>query len=91
VTWQVFIVLVLAAARIHRLIAYDEITEPIRARYFSAHDRFCHWLQCPWCFGFWLTIFVFAGWEIRHVWALVACVPLAASELVGLVASKVDT
>jgi hypothetical protein len=91
VTWEVFIVLVLAIVRLHRLIAYDEITKPLRDSWISTHERVQYWVECPWCLGFWLTLAVLSGWSWRGHWLLVFSIPLAVSELVGIIASKIDT
>lgn len=53
----------LAAYRVWRALAHDDITEPLRARLYPhvAPDGtgpaagFLRWLQCPWCAGFWVA------------------------------------
>lgn len=45
-----------ANARIARLIAEDDITEPLRAKAvakFGAQNLLVRWAHCPWCCGWW--------------------------------------
>lgn len=66
------IVLLLAAARLIRLVRVDKITEPIRARAVKANDEHPNWalrnlvylLHCEWCVGFWASLAVVAPWTI---------------------------
>ena len=57
-------VIALAAYRLWRLLALDELTRPLRARLFrtgpegTRDPRFgsaLYWLRCPWCSGTWLS------------------------------------
>lgn len=45
-----------ANARVARLIAEDEITQPLRERLirrFGADNLLVRWAHCPWCCGWW--------------------------------------
>lgn len=89
--WYALLLLALAAYRIWRLAAWDEITEPARlaiTRYKKPgyHGRLAEFLQCGFCLGFWVAL---AWWILWLVWphgALVAAVPFAISTLVGTLA-----
>jgi hypothetical protein len=53
-----------ANARIARLIAEDDITEPVRAKVIKklGHTNLiARWIQCPWCCGWW------TAWPITAV------------------------
>jgi len=53
-----------ANARVARLIAEDEITEPVRARLIKAlgsQHLLTRWAHCPWCAGWW------TAWPITAV------------------------
>lgn len=90
-----FILLALAAFRIWKLLADDEILDTPR-------DRFLRWfgprdqrpsaaiwlfLVCPWCLGFWVSLAVWGAWLFWPHSVLVVCVPFAISAVVGLVAT----
>jgi hypothetical protein len=47
-------------------------------------------LHCPWCFGFWVAIACWGGFEIWPRATLVAMAPLALSAIVGLVVKNLD-
>lgn len=46
-------------------------------------------VRCPWCVGFYLSVVVWALWDIEPRWATFLAAPLAISAIVGLVA-KLD-
>jgi hypothetical protein len=56
----------LAAWRIWRIVAVDDITEPIRARVMwrggAVWGRFMDGLMCAWCLGFWISGAVVAAY-----------------------------
>lgn len=69
-----------ANARIARLIAEDDITEPIRAHYrkkLGTNHWFVKWIHCPWCCGWWTALpvtslawFPIAGWHVFWLFPL---------------------
>lgn len=95
------IVLGLAAHRLWRLVAVDEITEPLRARLFRTtqvgaavhvgrHQRVRLWLLCPWCSGFWIALAGYVAWHEWPTGSAWAIYPLAASSIAGLVVRNLD-
>lgn len=56
------------------------------------YDRplLAHFIACPFCQGFWVSVCVVAAWWVEPHYTLVACVPLAVSSLVGLTAKNLD-
>lgn len=53
-----FVVLVLATARLTRLIYFDDITIPLRAgidRKFGSQSFISRLVWCPWCAGMWVS------------------------------------
>lgn len=74
-TWWVWLLAVLAATRTFRLLAIDEITEPLRKQV----DKGPAWLQlmmlCPWCIGFYISAaWVWTGYlyGTTAVWLILA-------------------
>jgi hypothetical protein len=61
-----FVLLVLIAGRLWKLIADDEILEPLRDRLLDRIDtgsmKWELFLTCPWCAGFWISGVVYAAW-----------------------------
>lgn len=56
-----FVVLVLAAARLTRLIYFDDLTIPMRLwidRRFGQNSFLSKMVWCPWCAGVWASLFV---------------------------------
>lgn len=96
--WYIFLLLALAAFRTWRLLAEDDITDPLR-RYVT---RLGEWekegdpvpkdyrlglnnfITCPWCLGFWLALAWWGAWQIWPFGVEVAAVPMALSALVPL-------
>jgi hypothetical protein len=95
----VTIILLAAAFRIWRLLAEDFILD--RPRHWIVNlprnwkegdaipknyrEKLAEFINCPWCFGFWISIAVWGLWQINEHWTEVLCVPLAISAGVGLV------
>lgn len=89
-----FLLLVLAVARLTRLVVSDQITMPLR-QWVVARDGEQGWftflVHCPWCAGFWVAavtapLYWFFG---RSPFFVIPCVALAVSQAVGLLA-KLD-
>lgn len=87
---------VLAAYRLTRLVTRDTLTEAARDKatrkgYHSTPWRYVgELLGCPWCVGFWCCAFVVAARRLApRTWDPLARA-LAASTVVGLVATRID-
>lgn len=71
-----FLVGVLAAFRITRLLAIDTLLEPWRDRLVDsmpAESKLSYLIECPFCVGWWVAlavVFVLAGWGDVGRWAL---------------------
>lgn len=89
--------LALAVYRVWRIVAVDQITEPIRARFIFRDGRVWQWIadliECPWCLGFWLSgvaSVAYVGalglswWWVWLLWPAVSCV-------VGILGKLVDS
>jgi hypothetical protein len=74
-TWWEFLLLSLAAWRTFQLLAFDDILARPR-RYVM---RWSEFLECPYCFGAWLSLGWFTAWEVWPHGTLVVSVPLALS------------
>lgn len=51
--WFLFVLVVLAAYRVTRIITSDTITRRARERYVPS--RWLEAITCPWCVGFWVS------------------------------------
>jgi len=97
--WWEATLLALAAWRVFQLFSHDDILDrprryvtrlprrwtqgsPIPKEY---RENLVDFLECPYCFGFWIAIVWFAAWELWPHATLVASVPLALSA--GLIAA----
>lgn len=49
-----------------------------------------HFLHCPFCLGFWLSVAAYLGWRFEPHWSLTLLAPFALSAAVGLVARNLD-
>ena len=83
------VLLILAVARVTRLVQRDDITERPR-RWVQRHvsDRVNELLACPWCLSIWLAApaaVVFVWWPTNRV-VLVVYSLLAASHVTALLA-----
>lgn len=88
------VIIGLVAYRLWRLVAKDDITEPIRQRVFwPSNDRPTLELMvsCPWCLGSWVA---FGTVLVTHLTGVTSSNPyllaLASATIVGLVA-RTDT
>ncbi|MES2179862.1 MAG: DUF1360 domain-containing protein [Gemmatimonadota bacterium] len=88
--WWAFLLLVLAAYRTWRLLALDTITDPIRHRFVRAESKTEEFLQCPYCFGFWVTLAWWLAWVAWPHWSLVVATPFALSAVVALIGARLD-
>lgn len=94
--WQ-FVLLALASFRIWVLLSEDDVLDrprrwllrlgdwekgPVPEGYRRGLGDF---IQCPWCFGFWISLAVYVGWLIDPKWTLYICAPLAVSAALGLI------
>lgn len=97
--WWTTLLLIGAGFRVWRLLAKDTITEPLRDRVFRLEEynsgnpklyrhKLDEFVNCPWCFGFWVVVAWWAAWQVFPHAALVVAVPFAVSAAVGLVAGS---
>lgn len=49
-----------------------------------------HFLECPYCVGFWISAAVYAAWWITPWWTVTVLAPFALSAAVGIVARQLD-
>lgn len=49
-----------------------------------------HFVHCPFCVGWWVALATYVAWVLEPRWTLYACVPLALSAAVGLIAKNLD-
>lgn len=49
-----------------------------------------HFLHCPFCQGWWVSLAVFVAWSLVPAWTLIALAPFALSAAVGLIARNLD-
>lgn len=82
--------LTLASYRVWRLIALDQITEPIRNLILWREGRAWAWINdmigCTWCLGFWISGSASLAWILTFdlsLWWLVLLWP-SVSSLVGM-------
>lgn len=64
-----------------------ESSEPI---YTYRRPTVEHFIGCPFCQGFWLSLAAYGAWLLEPRWTLYALAPLALSGAVGLVAKNLD-
>ena len=99
--WYEIILLALAAFRVWRLLAEDDILDRPR-RYVTRLPRswqpddplgmryrasLAAFISCPWCLGFWIVVAFWAAWQAWPHAVLVISVPLAVSAVVGALGS----
>lgn len=97
--WWQTLLLLSAAYRVWRLLAYDTILETPRTWVLdridpTRNEKWSLFLLCPWCAGFWITGVALALYCIWYGWIGVLnflVVWFAMSLGVGLLGSKVDT
>jgi hypothetical protein len=49
-----------------------------------------HFLTCPFCVGFWISLAVYGSWLVTPTWTTYALAPFALSAAVGLTAKNLD-
>lgn len=88
-----YVILVLAAYRVTRLITTDTVTEKLREKVwkkFPPNTMIGYLITCNWCTGFWISVkFVVAYILVPDVTFVVSLV-LSTSALVGIIASKAE-
>lgn len=98
------ILLALASYRIWKLLAEDSILDTPRHRLVRLPDdwqegralpkdyryKLAEFINCPWCFGFWISIAVWILWQIDEHWTTVFAVPFAISAALGFSRARLD-
>lgn len=49
-----------------------------------------HFITCPFCLGFWLSVAAFLAWRFEPTWTVYALAPWALSGAVGLISKNLD-
>lgn len=88
--WYALVLLSLAAYRIWRLLAHDQILDRLRHRVVRADTEREEFLQCPYCAGFWVALAWWLAWVAWPDWTLVVAVPFAISAMVALIAVNLN-
>ena len=99
-----FVILALAVFRVWRLVAQDDILQPVRLWILSfGRDSsggrlpgfgpalargIVDFLTCPWCFGLWLSVIAYLLARLTWSWSYVPATMLAVSAIVGLLGSR---
>jgi hypothetical protein len=91
------VLIVLATARITRMITRDTLTEPLRERaviWLEAQerqwDKVAYLIQCDWCASVYAGAAVAGTSVVFHgnIWYMAALAALAASHVTGFMASR---
>lgn len=103
--WWAAVLLALAAHRLFRLIALDTILDGPRAFILRAGSwrpdsgadpprgfraGVATFISCPWCAGFWISVVVWAAWQLWPHATLVVAAPLAISSVVALIVTSTE-
>lgn len=62
-------------------------TEPV---YAWGRPLLAHFLACPYCQGFWVSVAVYGSWLVSERVTLYALAPFALSAAVGIIARRLD-
>lgn len=65
-------------------------SEVSRVRPAYGRPMHAHFVHCPFCLGFWVSVAVWAAWLGDGRATLIACTPFALGAVVGLVAKNLD-
>ena len=89
--WWAALILALAAFRVYRLIAEDDILDRPRDHLMDklAEERLeklDKLITCPWCLGFWLSVIAWLAWLATPSWTVGLAFPWALSAAVALIA-----
>jgi len=86
-SWYGLVLLGLAAWRTWRLLAEDTVLDGARLRLYKRvrKESFVSFVQCPFCFGFWLAAAWWGAWQLWPHGTLVAAGVMALSAVVGII------
>lgn len=80
--WLPFTVVALAAWRTYHLLALDDVTKPLRRMLVNGHKNLEEWIECPYCFGFWIAL-AWAGYvAVDETWAFWTALPFSLSTII---------
>jgi hypothetical protein len=88
-----YVVLVLAAYRVTRLITTDAVLEKFRTWVWKKkppHSGVGYLITCNWCTGFWVSLATILCYLILPSATFVVSLVLSTSALVGIISSKAD-
>ena len=103
--WYETLLLSLAAFRLWRLIAEDDILDRPRRRLLRLGDEWqedgdpvpddyrsglATFVQCPWCLGFHASVLLWLCWLWQPTVTLALCTPFVLSAIVGLTRRNLD-
>lgn len=77
-------------ARLTGEVRYVNSTESREEIFRYGRPLLAHFLACPYCQGFWVSLVVYGAWILEPRWVLYALAPFALSGAVGLVARNGD-
>jgi hypothetical protein len=89
-TTLTFVVLALGAYRMTHLITTDAIADGFRNWVWSKYSpmtKIGYLITCNWCTGFWVSLFLVAGFLILPQITFVVSLVMAISALVGLISA----
>lgn len=90
-SWWEATLLALAAYRVWRLVAVDDLLEPWRGRVLDrTPTKLDDFVNCPWCLGAWLSVAWWGVWEAWPHATLVAASPWAIAAAVAIIATRVE-
>lgn len=86
------VAMVLAAARVTRLVTWDSVFDGPRGWLSGRHRWLEGLLGCSWCAGFWVSTVMVGLWMLfaGEWWWVLGVYGLAVSYVVGLLAERVE-
>lgn len=87
--WAWWLVCALAAFRLTRLVAVDELTHRPRQWLAGKSTTAGYWITCPWCVGFWICLGLTGAILLFPTVTAYACLVLSLSAVVGVLSERV--
>lgn len=98
------LILVACIYRLWRLLAEDTILDQYRYQLVGLPTNWqegdeippayrsglAQFINCSWCFGFWIGLAVWGVWELVPYWTEVISIPFALSAGVGVIRARLD-
>lgn len=83
-----WVVVALAAFRLTRLVAVDEVTHRPRQWLSGKSTTAGYWITCPWCVGFWICAALLGAVLLWPTPTAYACLVLSWSSVVGVLSER---